>query len=145
MVCAGSGIGPFLGFLEHRKQLDIKTGFAWLVFGCRHKGRDDLHMDKLNSYLQEGYLSKLSLAYSRDESPDNRAKYVQDSLENHADQVVNMVTEEGAGVFVCGDAKNMGKGVYDTFVKMLSIDGKNGGEVMLSLVGEKRYKQDLWN
>ena len=53
MVCAGSGIGPFLAFLEHRKQLDIKTGYTWLVFGCRHKGRDDLHVDKLNSYLKE--------------------------------------------------------------------------------------------
>ena len=53
MVCAGSGIGPFLGFLEHRKLMGVKGGFAWLVFGCRNKGRDDLHVEKLLNFEQE--------------------------------------------------------------------------------------------
>jgi sulfite reductase alpha subunit-like flavoprotein len=55
MVCAGSGIGPFLGFLEHRKNSNVKSGFSWLVFGCRNKGKDDLHIDLLNSYLKGCY------------------------------------------------------------------------------------------
>ena len=56
-----------------------------------------------------------------------------------------MITNENASIFVCGDAKNMGKSVYDTFIKILSADGKNGGELVKNLVAEKRYKQDLWN
>ena len=76
MVCAGSGIGPFLGFLEHRRQLGVKTGFTWLVFGCRNRGKDDLHKDKLLKYVQDGVLSKLSVAYSREQNEDG-VKYVQ--------------------------------------------------------------------
>jgi len=143
-VCAGSGIGPFLGFLEHRKNSNVKSGFAWLVFGCRNKGKDDLHIDLLNSYLKEGYLSKLSIVYSRDESADG-TKYVQDVLDQKSNEVAEMITNEDASVFVCGDAKNMGKCVYDTFIKILSADGKNGGELVKNLVAEKKYKQDLWN
>lgn len=48
-------------------------------------------------------------------------------------------------MFVCGDAKNMGKGVYDAFVTIMSKEENNGAEIMKNLVMDKRYKQDLWN
>ena len=90
-------------------------------------------------------MNKLSIAYSREEIANTNAKYVQDVLLENSDKVVKLLTEDNASIFVCGDAKNMGKGVYDAFVTIMSEDENNGAEIMRSIVMDKRYKQDLWN
>ena len=50
MIGPGTGVSPFIGFLEHRQRqkdvmLEDKTynvGKAWLFFGCRHPDKDYL-------------------------------------------------------------------------------------------------------
>jgi len=143
MVCAGSGIGPFLGFLEHRKQLGVKTGFTWLVFGCRQRGKDDLHSDKLLKYVEDGYLSKLSIAYSREQSEDG-VTYVQDMINKDRSEVEHLLVKDEGTVFVCGDAKNMGKSVFQTFTKVVTTEERDGAQFMKQMITENRYKQDLW-
>jgi len=143
MVCAGSGIGPFLGFLEHRKQLGVKTGFTWLVFGCRNRGKDDLHKDKLEKYVQDGVLSKLSVAYSREQNEDG-VKYVQDIISKEKCEVVQLLVEDEATVFVCGDAKHMGKSVFQTFTEVVTTEERDGAQFMKQMITNNRYKQDLW-
>ena len=57
MIGPGTGVAPFIGFLDHRACL-LKTGVslgpAWLFFGCRHKERDFLYrlVDTLTLKLQ---------------------------------------------------------------------------------------------
>jgi len=46
MVGPGTGVAPFIGFLEHRAALDVKSqgnGDWWLFFGCRHETKDYLY------------------------------------------------------------------------------------------------------
>ena len=143
MVCAGSGIGPFLGFLEHRRHLNRPEGTSCLYFGCRNKDKDFLHKEKLEKFLSDGVLSKLRLAFSRDESADG-VKYVQDALEQDGDEVRKLILEGSATVYVCGDAKNLGKSVLEKFTSLLGTGDGDGAQYVQKMIQDKQYKQDLW-
>lgn len=74
MVGPGTGVVPFIGFCEERKQLkgDGKTlGEGHLFFGCRDKDTDFIYRDFMADMKDEGILSSLNLAFSRaaDKSP----------------------------------------------------------------------------
>jgi cytochrome P450 / NADPH-cytochrome P450 reductase len=62
MVGPGTGIAPFMGFLEERKELmkkqEVKLGEAHLFFGCRNKDQDFLYQDRLTKYVEDGVLSE---------------------------------------------------------------------------------------
>ena len=143
MVCAGSGIGPFLGFLKHRSSLGIKTGSVYLLFGCRDKEKDFLHRAELEKFESDGVLTKLIVSFSRDLN-NGGIKYVQDLLGVHAADISRLILEEGAYLYVCGDAKNMGKGVHDKLVSVLSETGIDGKDQIKKMTMEGKYKQDLW-
>uniref|UniRef100_A0A8C3W016 Methionine synthase reductase n=1 Tax=Catagonus wagneri TaxID=51154 RepID=A0A8C3W016_9CETA len=156
MVGPGTGIAPFIGFLQHREKLQEQHpaghfGAMWLFFGCRHKDRDYLFREELSHFLKCGVLTRLEVSFSRDarageeEAP---ARYVQDSLQRHSRQVARALLQEQGYVYVCGDAKNMAKDVNDTLVDIISKEV--GGEkleamkVLATLKEEKRYLQDIW-
>ena len=143
MVCAGSGLGPFLGFLEQRETLKPPNSKVWLFFGCRNKEKDFLHGEKLLRYEKDGILSNLTVAFSRD-SNEHGVRYVQDALEKNGSEVGKLLLEENAVVYVCGDAKDMGKSVYNAFSRILDASGSDGAKYLLQMTSEKRYKQDLW-
>ena len=149
MVCAGSGIGPFLGFLEDRKLRQMREGKVWLVFGCRNKDKDFIHRDRLEGFVRDGFLSKLTVAFSRDEE-NGGVKYVQDALLSESEELRRLVHQDQAHIFVCGDAKNMGRCVNEALAAILTTtrgDGTtedDGAAILKTLVAEKRYKQDLW-
>jgi methionine synthase reductase len=143
MVCAGSGLGPFLGFLEQRRALNATNSKVWLFFGCRSKDKDFLHRDKLEGYKQDGILSNLTVAFSRDDTQDG-IKYVQDAVEKSGAEVSKLLLEQDAFVYVCGDAKDMGKSVYSAFSRILDTSGVDGVQYLAKMTSEKRYKQDLW-
>ena len=141
MIGAGSGIGPFMGFLEHRRALGIKTGSALLLFGCRDRNKDFLHQAELEQFKRDKVLTELFVSFSREQ---NEVKYVQDLLLENATELTRLIVEDGAHVYVCGDAKNMGKGVHDKLTSMLSSNGLDGAELLKKMTLEGKYKQDLW-
>ncbi|KAJ1843138.1 hypothetical protein LPJ73_005581, partial [Coemansia sp. RSA 2703] len=113
MVGPGTGVAPFVGFLEQRAQ-EMQQGVvlspAWLFFGCR-SFQDRLFADHLADHLAQGTLSRLSLCFSRDaaaRSLHDADVYVQDSLRRHAQELGRMLVEQRALVYVCGDARGMG-------------------------------------
>ncbi|XP_064016785.1 methionine synthase reductase isoform X2 [Pogoniulus pusillus] len=64
MVGPGTGIAPFIGFLQHRQKLreehtDWEFGETWLFFGCRHQDRDYLFKEELRCFLENGTLTHL--------------------------------------------------------------------------------------
>ena len=128
MVGPGTGVAPFVGFLQHREKLqeqhpDGKFGAMWLFFGCRHKDRDYLFREELRHFLKTGVLTHLKVSFSRDAAPDGEeapAKYVQDNLQRHSQQVARTLLQENGYVYVCGDAKNMAKDVNDTLIGIIS-------------------------
>ncbi|KYO34660.1 methionine synthase reductase [Alligator mississippiensis] len=156
MVGPGTGISPFIGFLQHRQKLqeehaDWKFGETWLFFGCRHQDRDYLFRDELQYFVENGILTHLKVCFSRD--PPAAAdmaspKYVQDNIRLCAKDVARVLLKEKGCFYVCGDEKNMGKDVNDALIDVFSmVAGADKLEAMKTLAmlrEEKRYLQDLW-
>lgn len=156
MVGPGTGVAPFIGFLQQReKEKQEKPGATfgetWLFFGCRHRNRDFLFREELEGFVSSGTLSHLKVCFSRDDQEEEekgRPKYVQDSLLINRQHVMDVLLQQNGYLFVCGDAKNMAKDVNDTLVEMikteLQVDQLDAMKTLAGLREEKRYLQDIW-
>ena len=143
MIGPGTGIAPFRGFLQERRELG-HTGRNWLFFGERNSGTDFLYRDELEGMQSDGLLTKLSLAFSRDQ---RQKVYVQDRMRECAVELWRWL-EEGAHVYICGDASRMAKDV-DTALRDVvrqrgHLDAERADEYVKRLVAEKRYVRDVY-
>ncbi|XP_041904860.1 methionine synthase reductase isoform X1 [Corvus kubaryi] len=156
MVGPGTGISPFIGFLQHRQKLreqhpDWKFGETWLFFGCRHQDRDYLFKDELRCFLENGTLTYLKVCFSRDSSTAEVAppKYVQDVLRLCAKEVARVLLKDRGYFYVCGDKKHMADDVSDAVVDILSMemeaDKLEAMKILAMLREAKRYLQDVWS
>ncbi|KAK6635144.1 hypothetical protein RUM44_000393 [Polyplax serrata] len=145
LIGPGTGIAPFLGFLEHRKLQEIYSTI-WLFYGCRYRARDFLFEEELNEFLNSGILTRLIVAFSRE--CDANAKYVQDNLKRYGKEITDLIFNENAVIYVCGDAKRMGKDIQNTFVELFEhhqgVTNKAAIDIVKQLQKDKRYLQDLW-
>ena len=128
MVCAGTGIAPFRGFIQERA-LQIEAGRklapALLFVGCQKSGQDDLHADELSAWASNGAVD-VRYAYSRDPESSNGARYVQDRFwADRAD--VKHYFQSGAKVFMCGSGK-VADGVKNASMKMYMQDNEEEGK-----------------
>ncbi|KAJ8277709.1 hypothetical protein GJAV_G00078880 [Gymnothorax javanicus] len=156
MVGPGTGVAPFIGFLQHREKerqenLDAVFGETWLFFGCRHEDREFLFREELERFVENGTLTHLLVSFSRD-SPDEkeaRPRYVQHNLLLHAQQVAKILLKQNGCFYVCGDAKNMAKDVNDALTeiveKELRVDRLEAMKILAGLREQKRYLQDIWS
>ncbi|XP_039522695.1 methionine synthase reductase isoform X3 [Pimephales promelas] len=158
MVGPGTGVAPFIGFLqqrekEHETNQEATFGETWLFFGCRHKDKDFIFREELERFAHNGTLSHLIVCFSRDE-PDaagtiNRPTYVQHNLLLHAKNVARILLKDKGCLYVCGDAKNMAKDVNDTLLEIigneLQLDKLDAMKIVAGLREEKRYLQDIWS
>uniref|UniRef100_A0A8C1ZL74 Methionine synthase reductase n=1 Tax=Cyprinus carpio TaxID=7962 RepID=A0A8C1ZL74_CYPCA len=158
MVGPGTGVAPFIGFLQQREKereanQEATFGETWLFFGCRHKDKDFLFRYELERFEHNGTLSHLIVCFSRDE-PDaagtvNTPTYVQHNLRLHAKNVASILLKNKGCLYVCGDAKNMAKDVNDTLLEIigneLQIDKLDAMKIVAGLREEKRYLQDIWS
>ncbi|KAI8603805.1 hypothetical protein EDD21DRAFT_368112 [Dissophora ornata] len=166
MIGPGTGVAPFMGFLEHRaeqrkikkrlanvgsgprRSLEDMFGEMWLFFGCRDRKKDWLFREQMEEYKKEGVLTELQLAVSREENVPNSAKYVQDLIKKEGKRIWNLLDKKGALIYVCGDAKGMAKAVHDELVNVLvEHGGFDRTAALLELnkwAQERRYLRDLW-
>jgi cytochrome P450/NADPH-cytochrome P450 reductase len=117
MVCAGSGIAPFHGFLQERaiqKLRGRKAGPALLFFGVDHPEVDYLYKDELAAWQKQGVV-EVHPAFSK--APDGEVTYVQDGVWRRREAVAELF-RDGATVFVCGDGARMAPAVRATFVRI---------------------------
>ncbi|XP_069075814.1 methionine synthase reductase [Pleurodeles waltl] len=157
MVGPGTGISPFIGFLQERSKLrdqhmDWNFGNTWLFFGCRHHDKDYLFKEELRSFLKNGTLTYLKVCFSRNSPNSSKevpVKYVQDNLRACARDVARILLKENGFFFVCGDAKNMAKDVNDALLDIISsdltVDKLEAMKTLATLREEKRYLQDVWS
>ena len=104
MIGPGTGIAPFLGFLDERRARG-HDGRNWLFFGEQRRATDHYYERELASFQADGVLHHLDLAFSRDQ----RAKvYVQDRLREHGARLWAWL-QDGAHVYVCGDMHPHGR------------------------------------
>lgn len=143
MVGAGTGVAPFRGFLQHRSATGAK-GKNWLIFGDRHFATDFLYQAEWLKYKKSGLLSRLDVAFSRDQE---EKRYVQHKLKKNGKKIFKWITE-GAHFYVCGDMKKMAVDVKNAFMDIIQIEGnmsRNESEKFLSqLRKEGRYQEDVY-
>ncbi|KAJ2850771.1 hypothetical protein IWW36_001666 [Coemansia brasiliensis] len=141
MVGPGTGVAPFIGFLEQRfKELQQSADaapFTWLFFGCRSSVLDYLFKADIQQFVDNKTLSRLSVCFSRDS--DARAqlaaeKYVQDAMLKHADEIADLMLNQNALLFVCGDAKGMGKDVNDALATIVCMYAAKHPHIIPSLL-----------
>lgn len=143
MIGPGTGIAPFRAFL-HDRRADGHTGRNWLFFGEQHAATDFYYRDELDEMHGDGFLTRLDLAFSRDQ---RQKIYVQDRMVEHGAQLWRWL-EEGAHVYVCGDALRMAKDVDATLVAIAQQHGKlseeAAAEYVRGLASDERYVRDVY-
>ncbi|WP_406130366.1 bifunctional nitrate reductase/sulfite reductase flavoprotein subunit alpha [Streptomyces canus] len=143
MVGPGTGVAPFVGFLEQRRALGHR-GPNWLFFGEQHKATDFYYEEELTGLLADGTLARLDTAFSRDQ----RAKvYVQDRMREHGPLLWSWL-QDGAHFYVCGDASRMANDVdralRDIAVLHGGLDEAGAAAYVKQLATDKRYVRDIY-
>ncbi|MFA6288744.1 MAG: flavodoxin domain-containing protein [Opitutaceae bacterium] len=143
MVGPGTGIAPFRAFLEDRAASGAK-GKNWLFFGDQKADTDFLYREELTALQSSGILTRLDLAFSRDQK---EKIYVQNRMLEAADELYAWL-EAGGCFYVCGDASRMAKDVDDALHKVVELAGKKSPEeaaaYVQSLKTAKRYQRDVY-
>lgn len=140
MIGAGTGIAPYRAFLQEREATGAH-GKSWLIFGHRRFLHDFLYQLEIQDWLKSGVLSRLELAFSRDQ-PEKR--YVQHVLWEQRD-AIRAQLDDGATVYLCGDAKSMARSVDTTIARILGGgDAERGQAELDALTARGRYKKDVY-
>lgn len=139
LVAAGAGIAPHLGFLEQARK-----GEVHLFFGDRFSAHDFLYRDELDQYLNNGHLTALHTAFSRDQT---EKIYVQDRVREQGESVWELLEKDGE-IYVCGNKANLGKSLDDTLRHIAKIYGNMdeaaAEQWLVALRSSGRYHQDLY-
>lgn len=142
MIGAGTGVAPFRGFIQERLEHGA-TGKNWLIFGDRHSQTDFLYETYWSNIKTQGHLH-LSTAFSRDQE-DKR--YVQHLILEQSKALYQWI-EEGAYIYVCGDATNMAKAVeqalLQVFIEQEGCTQAESAARLLQLRKDKRYLRDIY-
>ena len=143
MVGPGTGIAPFRAFVEERKVSGTK-GKNWLFFGDQKRAADFLYDEELSAWQKDGHLTRLDLAFSRDQADK---VYVQDRMVENAAEFWSWL-EAGAHFYVCGDASRMAKDVDAALHRIIQTAGGKKAEeakaYVAKLKSEKRYQRDVY-
>ncbi len=143
MIGPGTGIAPFRSFLAERDATGA-TGKNWLFFGDQHFASDFLYQTELQNWLQTNVLTKLSVAFSRDQK---EKIYVQNKMKKHGAEFFEWL-QSGAYIYVCGAKEPMAVDVEETLLSIIKEFGnKNINEAATYLDELKetgRYLKDVY-
>ncbi|THF61795.1 reductase [Pseudothauera nasutitermitis] len=143
MVGPGTGVAPFRAFLHERRARGDR-GRNWLFFGEQHAATDFYYRDELQGMHQDGLLTELSLAFSRDQA---EKLYVQDRMREHGARLWAWL-QDGAHFYVCGDAGRMAKDVDAALREVAQAHGGLNAEAAADYVAQlgrdKRYVRDVY-
>ncbi|NLS13461.1 assimilatory sulfite reductase (NADPH) flavoprotein subunit [Vibrio sp. SM6] len=143
MIGPGTGIAPFRSFLQERDNRGA-SGKNWLIFGDRTFTQDFLYQVEWQQYLKTGLLTRMDVAFSRDSA---QKVYVQQRLLEQGAQLWQWL-EQGAHLYVCGDATHMAKDVHETLIEVAQSHGKLSRTEAEHYINElrkaKRYQRDVY-
>lgn len=143
MVGAGTGVAPYRAFMQEREARGAE-GRSWLFFGERNFRSDFLYQVEWQQLLKDGVLSRIDLAFSRDKTPKT---YVQDRLRKQGKDVYAWL-EEGARIYVCGDATNMAPDVDRALAEIVAehggLDADGAQQYLSTLKSDHRYLLDVY-
>ena len=143
MVGPGTGVAPFRAFLQER-QATGASGGNWLFFGDQTRAHDFIYADELEAMNSDGFLTRLDLAFSRDQD----AKiYVQHRMKESGKDMFDWL-EQGAHFYVCGDATRMAKDVDEALHEIIAehagTDEAGARDYVNAMKKAKRYARDVY-
>ncbi|EAC0958237.1 NADPH-dependent assimilatory sulfite reductase flavoprotein subunit [Salmonella enterica subsp. enterica] len=143
MIGPGTGIAPFRAFMQQRAA-EGAEGKNWLFFGNPHFTEDFLYQVEWQRYVKEGLLSRIDLAWSRDQK---EKIYVQDKLREQGAELWRWIND-GAHIYVCGDARRMAADVEKALLEVIAefggMDLESADEYLSELRVERRYQRDVY-
>jgi sulfite reductase (NADPH) flavoprotein alpha-component len=143
MVGPGTGVAPFRAFLQDRVASGAR-GKNWLFFGDQKREQDFLYREEFEKYLLDGTLTRLDVAFSRDQK---EKVYVQTRMLEKAREIWAWL-KDGAYFYVCGDAQRMAKDVDDALKKIVQEQGQMSAEAanayVLDMLKTRRYARDVY-
>ena len=143
MIGPGTGIAPFRAFMQQRNADDAE-GKNWLFFGNRNYRDDFLYQAEWIEYRDHELLNNFSLAWSRD---GEKKVYVQDKILEEADEFWRWL-EQGAHIYVCGDASRMAKDVEKAILDVIAKQGGKDEDDAIEYLNElreaDRYQRDVY-
>jgi len=143
MIGPGTGIAPFRAFMQQRAA-DGATGKNWLFFGNPHFTDDFLYQVEWQRYVKEGVLTNIDLAWTRDQK---EKVYVQDKLRQQGAELWRWIND-GAHIYVCGDANRMAKDVEQALLEVIAefgaMDTEAADDYLSELRVERRYQRDVY-
>eukprot|EP00735_Rhodelphis_limneticus_P001152 TRINITY_DN1171_c0_g1::TRINITY_DN1171_c0_g1_i1::g.17301::m.17301 TRINITY_DN1171_c0_g1::TRINITY_DN1171_c0_g1_i1::g.17301 ORF type:complete len:699 (+),score=115.51,sp/Q9SB48/NCPR1_ARATH/35.73/3e-122,FAD_binding_1/PF00667.15/4.9e-60,Flavodoxin_1/PF00258.20/2.2e-27,Flavodoxin_1/PF00258.20/2.5e+03,NAD_binding_1/PF00175.16/2.4e+03,NAD_binding_1/PF00175.16/7e-16,Flavodoxin_5/PF12724.2/0.23 TRINITY_DN1171_c0_g1_i1:68-2164(+) len=158
MFGPGTGLAPFRAFLQerqmHRRDValsgldaDSFVGASVLYFGCRDRNKDYIYRQELEEMSQDGTISSLHLAFSREPQTAPTRKYVQHLLTESAREAWSLI-QDGAYIYICGDAKAMSTDVQHVLTQVIEKEGHKtrtqADEMMRKLKKDGRLLLDVW-
>lgn len=143
MIGAGTGVAPFRAFVEERVELGA-AGRNWLLFGNPHFTTDFLYQAEWQQHLKRGGLSRLDVAFSRDQA---EKVYVQDRLLENSRDVFGWL-ENGAQLYVCGDKTRLGSAVQTALAQVVQKEAGISADEAIAYVKnlrkQRRYLEDVY-
>jgi len=143
MIGPGTGVAPFRGFVQERTAIGA-SGRNWLLFGNPHLRSDFLYQVEWQEALREGHLHRLDLAFSRDQA---EKIHVQHRLREFGREL-HAWLENGAHIYVCGDATHMAKDVHAALIDVIATHGgkdrEHATEYLDTLQQQGRYARDVY-
>ena len=143
MIGAGTGIAPFRAFMQQRAA-NGDSGKNWLIFGNQRLADDFLYQLEWSDYRKDGILTRADLAWSRQ---GEHKVYVQHKIAEHAAEVWNWL-QQGAHLYVCGDAIRMARDVETSLLNVIETQGKlsrdDAEDYLNEMREDKRYQRDVY-
>ncbi|MEH7376299.1 assimilatory sulfite reductase (NADPH) flavoprotein subunit [Neobacillus drentensis] len=143
MVGPGTGAAPFRSFMQEREETGA-TGKSWMFFGDQHFVTDFLYQTEWQKWLENGILTKMDVAFSRD---TDQKVYVQHRMLEQSQEVFKWL-QEGAHLYICGDEKHMAHDVHKTLIEIIEKEGglnrEKAEEYLAEMQQQKRYQRDVY-
>ncbi|OFO28089.1 sulfite reductase subunit alpha [Neisseria sp. HMSC056A03] len=143
MIGAGTGVAPFRAFMQQRAA-NGDSGKNWLIFGNQHFTQDFLYQTEWQGWAKDGLLNKYDFAWSRDQE---EKIYAQHKIREEAAELWQWL-QQGAHIYVCGDASRMAKDVeqalLDTIAEQGGLSADDADEYLDNLRQEGRYQRDVY-
>jgi len=143
MIGPGTGVAPFRAFMQEREARDA-DGRNWMFFGDQTFTQDFLYQVEWQNYLKSGLLTKMDVAFSRDQA---EKVYVQHRIKENSQEVYQWL-ESGAHLYICGDANRMAKDVHQALIEVVAEQGgktpEQAEDYLKALRTDKRYQRDVY-